>query len=38
MMLKQKYILQGKFLYKGLTASNGNLYHLEFSQPPLVAD
>jgi|GEM_PF-1942922 len=30
----QKYLLQGVFKYKGLTASNGNPYHLELSQPP----
>ena len=35
MVLKGKYILQGVFLYNGLTASNGNQYHLELTQLPI---
>ncbi len=31
---KQKYELQGKFIYGGLNASNHNLYHLELSASP----
>ncbi len=38
MVLKHKYILQGKFLYGGLKASNGNLYHLELSGLPTLVN
>jgi|GEM_PF-4629360 len=38
MLLKGKYILEGKFVYLGLVASNGNKYHLELSQPPIIAN
>lgn len=31
---KQKYILQGTFVYGGLNANNHNEYHLELSNPP----
>ncbi len=31
---KQKYLLNGILIYKGLNASNNNPYHLELSNPP----
>lgn len=34
MVLKGKYTLQGRFVAGGLTASNGNPYHLELTAPP----
>ena len=34
MALKGKYTLQGRFVAGGLTASNGNPYHLELTSPP----
>lgn len=34
MLLKGKYVLEGRFVAGGLTASNGNPYHLELTSPP----
>jgi hypothetical protein len=34
----QAYLVQGTFLAGGLTASNGNKYHLELSAPPVKAN
>ena len=38
MQANQAYLLQGVFLGQGLTASNGNAYHLELSSPPTPTD
>ncbi len=35
MQPNQAYLVQGTFLGQGLTASNGNVYHLELSSPPM---
>ena len=34
MLPTKRYVIEGKFLDHGLTASNANLYHLELSGPP----
>jgi len=34
MALRGKYTLQGRFVAGGLSASNGNPYHLELTAPP----
>ncbi len=34
----QAYLIEGIFLRQGLTASNGNSYHLQLSSPPTLAN
>ena len=34
---RTRYLIEGKFLDQGLTASNGNPDHLELAKPPQVA-
>ena len=38
MQPNQAYLVEGTFLNQGLTASNGNLYHLELSSLPTLAN
>ncbi len=38
MQPNQAYLVQGTFLGQGLTASNGNAYHLELSSPPTLVN